>query len=428
MNYAIIIPFTILISAFLLRLPIAVGMISASTIYFVIKGMDIGLVAQAIMSNLNSNYILIAVPLFIFSALVMNTGLVTERIFNFANLMVGRFKGGLGHVNILASLIFSGMTGSAVADASGLGIMEIESMRKAGYDDSFSCAVTACSAVIGPIFPPSIPMLIYSMLSGASIGALFLAGVVPGILLAFALMSYNVYISGKRNYPRGTKYPLKECLLYTIKALPALFTPVLLLICIYTGITTATEAAAIAALYALVISIFVYRSMGFGQLKSILVETILKTGSIGFMIGSVFAFSFIITNERISDNIAGFIINIDASKYLFLFIINIFFLILGMFLDVNTMQFIFLPIVIPTIQALGIDLVHFGVVIVLNMMIGLTTPPFGMLLFIVSSFSTGSMKSLIKELLPMIGVMIIVLFLITYIPEITLFLPNSIME
>jgi len=424
MSAAIWVPLIVFVLIFILRIPISLGLLSATILYLLVKGASIGQVVSFVMFRLYSSFVLIAVPLFVFSALVMNTGKITEKIFGFANTLVGRWKGGLGHVNVLASLIFSGMSGSAIADASGLGIMEIDSMKKAGYDDGFSCAITAASAVIGPTFPPSIPMLIYAMFSGASVGALFLGGVAPGVLLAVVLMIYVAYIANKRNYPRGPQHTLREFLVVTFKALPALFTPVILLTCIYTGIVTPTEAAAIAALYALVVSILVYRSMGLKELFNVLKETVKTTGNIGLIVGSALAFSYIVASENISQTVASFVLGVTNNKYIFLFIINIAFLILGMFLDTSAIQVIFLPLVIPAAQALGIDLVHFGVVICLNMMVGLLTPPFGMLLFITSGISRTPLKDVIKETLPMIVVMIIFLFILTFVPGIIMFIPN----
>jgi tripartite ATP-independent transporter DctM subunit len=316
------------------------------------------------------------------------------------------------------------MTGSAVADASGLGIMEIEAMRKHGYDDGFSCAITAASATIGPIFPPSIPMIFYSMLSGASIGNLFLGGMAPGILIGIALMLYIASIAGKRNYPRGEQYPLREFFVYTAKAFPALLTPVILLGGIYSGVVTPTEAGALAAFYAICISFLVYRAMGLKELWDVIVDTVKTTGTLSIIVGAAFTFSYIVALEHIPDAVANALLGLTTNKYLLLLLINILFLILGMFIDTSTITVVFIPMVLPTVNALGIDLIHFGVVVVLNMMIGLSTPPFGMLLFIVSGISGTRLKIIIKEALPMVYVLIIVLLLITYVPEIVLFIPN----
>lgn len=425
MSSYILIPLIIFILTFILRIPIALGMIASAVYYFLAKGLDIGMIVDNVAYNLYSSYILIAVPLFVFTANVMNSGLITDRVFTFTNGLVGRYRGGMGHVNVMASLIFSGMTGSAVADASGLGKMEIEAMRKQGYDRGFSCAITAASATIGPIFPPSIPMVIYAMLSGASIGALFLAGIVPGILIGIALMIYIVYISRKRNYPKGTQYSWTEFVKFSFKAIPALLTPVILLGSIYAGVMTPTEAGAVAAFYALLISFFIYRALGLKKLFLLMRETVMTTGSLGLIVGAAFSFSFIIASEQLPALISGYMLDITDNKFILLLIINLLFLVLGMVMDTSTIMLVFIPMVLPLVQALGIDLVHFGVIIVLNMMIGLSTPPFGMLLFIVSGVSSTPLKEVIKEIFPMLIVMIIVLALVTYIPEISLFIPNS---
>jgi tripartite ATP-independent transporter DctM subunit len=427
MNLPLIVFLVMFILTFLLRIPIAFGMIMSSIFYFTVAtgpAATIGMAANQFLSNMNVSFILLAVPLFIFAANIMNTGAVTELIFRFANTVVGRWKGGMGHVNVLASLIFSGMTGSAVADASGLGIMEIEAMRRSGYDDPFSCGITAASATIGPVFPPSIPMIFYSMLSGASVGALFMGGMVPGVLMAVFLMAYVAYISHKRNYPTGARVGFGQFVRDTLHALPALLTPVILLGGIYTGVVTPTEAGALASLWALVISFAYYRSLGWKQLVEVLKSTAKMTGTVSIIVGAAFSFSYIIAIEHIPAAISQVFLNLTTNKYAFLFVVNVLFLVLGMFMDTMAIMLVFVPIVLPIVNQLGIDLVHFGVVIVLNMMIGLLTPPYGVLLFIVSGISKTPLKQIIKESLPMTCTLIGLLFLMTYVPEIVLFIPR----
>jgi tripartite ATP-independent transporter DctM subunit len=427
MNIPLIVFFACFVLTFVLRIPIALGMMMSAIFYFVLApgpATGVGMMANQFLSNMNVQFILIAVPLFIFAAKVMNTGEVTEMVFRFANTLVGRWRGGMGHVNVIASLIFSGMTGSAVADASGLGIMEIESMRKHGYDDGFSCGITAASATIGPVFPPSIPMVFYSMLSGASIGALFMGGMVPGVTMAIALMGYVAFVAKRRGYPRGEIYPLRQFIRNTVIAFPALLTPVILLGGIYTGVVTPTEAGALAGTWALLIAFFVYRVMGFKQLIEILVDTVKATGTVAIIVGAAYSFSYIVAIEHIPDMFAKFLLNITENKYILLLIVNILFLILGMFIDTMAITLVFIPMVLPLVELLGIDLVHFGVLIVLNMMIGLTTPPFGVLLFIVSGISKTPLKDVIRECLPMTFTLIFVLFMVTYVPQIVLFVPN----
>jgi tripartite ATP-independent transporter DctM subunit len=377
-----------------------------------------------LLTSLNSSFVLIAVPLFVFMAEIMNSGKITDMIFSFASSIVGRRKGGLGHVNVVASIIFSGMTGSALADASGLGMMEIKAMKERGYDDGFSCAITAASATIGPIFPPSIPMIFYSMLSGASIGALFMGGMVPGVLVGLSLMAYIAYIAHKRDYPRGQRVVLRDLLLITVKAAPALFSVVVLLGGIYSGIVTPTEAGALASLYAIFISIFVYRAMGYGDFLRVVLSTVKTTGILSLLVGAAYVFSYIVAIEHIPDTVATFLLGVTDNKYVLLLLINIVFLILGMFVDTMCIILVFIPIVLPLVMELGIDPVHFGVVITLNMMIGLSTPPFGMLLFVVSGISGTPLKSVIKEILPMLMVLFAVLIVITYIPSLVTFIPT----
>jgi len=414
----------IFILTFLLRIPFALGMIAACILYFMTAGMDPGMVAEIILNRIYANYVIMCAPLFIFTANVMNTGKVTDNIFKFAKGLVGGFKGGLAHVNVIASLIFSGMSGSAIADASGLGIMEIEAMRQEGYEDEFSCAITAASATIGPVFPPSIPMVIYAMLSGASLGELFLAGVVPGVLLAIALMIYIAYIANKKGYPVSGGYAIRDFLVIIFKALPALLTPVILLGGIYTGVMTPTEAGAVAAFYSLLISFFVYRTMGIKALFKVFVETVKTVGMLGLLVGGAFGLSYIVAAEQIPQVISNFVLGITENKYVFLMLVNIMFLVLGMFVDTSVIQLVFIPIALPLVQAMGIDLVHFGIITTLNMMIGLSTPPFGMLLFIVSGISDTPLGGIIKETMPMVCVMLLVLFFVTYFPEFVLFIPN----
>ena len=427
LSTALLVFLLIFVLIFILRMPIPMGMMTACVFYFLVSGESPKMVAQQTLKTFYTNYTIIAVPLFIFAANVMNSGKVTEKVFGFAMGFVGRFKGGLGHVNVLASLVFSGMTGSAIADASGLGKMEIDAMRAEGYDDGFSCAVTAASATIGPIFPPSIPMVIYSMLSGASVGALFMGGMVPGILLAIALMIYIMIVAHKRNYPISEKVNIKAFLKYTINAIPAILTPVILLVGIYTGVMTPTEAGAVAGLYALIVAVFGYRVLKWDGFKQVLIDTVKATGTTSIMIGAATTISYIVAKEQVATTVATWITGLTDNKYIFLLIVNISILILGMFIDTSVIQVVFIPILLPIAKAFGIDLVHFGLVVIFNMMIGLSTPPFGMLLFITSGISGTPLKDVIKEIWAPLVTMLLVLAVITYIPDVVLFLPKMLM-
>ncbi len=427
MNLPLLVFFLSFVIVFIVRIPIALGMIMSAIFYFALAsgpGVDISMVAAQFLNQMNSKFVLIAVPLFVFMAEVMNRGKITDMIFKFAGAAVGRRKGALGHVNVVASIIFSGMTGSALADASGLGMMEIKAMNDSGYDRGFSSAITAASATIGPIFPPSIPMIFYAMLSGASIGTLFIGGMIPGILIGIALMIYIAFIAHRRNYPVGGKVALREFLAITLKALPALLSVVVLLGGIYTGIVTPTEAGALAALYALFVSFFIYRAMGIKDLLEVIRNTVRTTGTLSLLVGSAYAFSYIVAVEHIPNLVAAWLLHITTNKYILLLLINIVFIVLGMFIDTMAITLVFIPIVLPLVTSLGINLVHFGVLITLNMMIGLSTPPFGMLLFVVSGISGTPLKEVIKEIFPMLLVLFIVLFMVTYIEPIVLFLPG----
>lgn len=428
MSHAIIILFIVLAICFILRMPISFSMLAASITYFLVSDISkLGQVFTVITGNMFSNYTMLAAPLFIFMANVLNEGEVTDKMFAFCNGLLGRLKGGTAQVNVFISLIFSGMTGSAIADASGIGLMEIEQMKKEGYDGEFSCAITAASATVGPIFPPSIPMVIYAMLSGASIGKLFMGGMIPGILLALLLMAYVGFISYKRNYPAGVVMTKKQFLKATIQALPALLTVIILLGGIYSGVCTPTEAGAVASAYALLISALIYRTLGFKKLWTIIKKSAANTATLALLCGTSMLFSYIISLEQVPADVAKVVMGITDNKYIFLLVVNIVFLLLGCVLDVSTIQLVFVPMVLPLVNAFGIDLVHFGVVICLNMMIGLSTPPFGMLLFIVSGLGKTRISGVIREIIPMVVIMIGLLFLCTYVPDIIMFIPNNFM-
>ncbi|MDY6073519.1 MAG: TRAP transporter large permease [Eubacteriales bacterium] len=428
MSTPLIIAIVIFILAFILKMPIALGMIASGAFYFMLSDIRLGLqqIASSMGNMIFSSYVLIAVPLFILSANIMNSGKITNMIFKFANALVGRRHGGLGHVNVLASLIFSGMTGSAIADASGLGKMEIAAMREAGYDDAFSCAITSASATIGPIFPPSIPMVIYAMYSNTSVGELFLGGTIPGIMLALSLAIYVSIVAKKRNYPRGEKLPMRDFLVFAFKAIPALLTPVILLIGIYTGVMTPTEAGAVAGLYALIISILFYRSMGIVEFIKVIKQSVLDVGGISIMVAAASVISYIVAREQIAVGLANFVLGITNSQFVFLTVSSLIIIILGMFVDTSVIQFVFIPMLLPLASSLGVNLLHFGVLTTLNMMIGLSTPPFGMLLFITSNISGTELKDIIQENWYPLIAMFIVLILVTYFPIFSTYLPSLI--
>jgi tripartite ATP-independent transporter DctM subunit len=422
----LLIPFAFLVFAFIIRMPLGFGMVLGVITYFLARGMDVGILLGTVCHGMFSSYLLIAIPLFVFTANIMNTSEVTDKIFKFANAIVGRFRGGTAYVNILASLIFAGMTGSALADAAGLGTLEIAQMKKEGYDTPFSTAITAATAVIGPIFPPSIPFVIYAMISGASVGKLFLGGMVPALTLCVVLAIYVTYISRKRSYPRGVQTTLRQFFLDSARAIPALLTPAILLLGIYTGVMTPTEASAVAALYTLLIAFLVYRTLSLKTLGTIVLATIKTTGAIFLVIMGAYGLNYVVSLEQLAPVILGLVQSLSGSKVVFLLIVNLLFLILGCLVDVNISQLVILPIILPLVEFFQIDLVHFGVFICLNMMIGLLTPPFGMLLFVTSDIGKCPMKDLIRETLPMIFMELIALAIITFVPETVLALTRII--
>ena len=423
----IILLFAVLALCFIIRMPVSLAMLAASISYFIISGRNLEQVFTVMSGNMYSNYTMLAAPLFIFMANVMNEGEITDKLFKFCNGIFGRLRGGTAQVNVTASLIFSGMTGSAIADASGIGLMEIEQMNKEGYNPEFSCALTAASATVGPIFPPSIPMVIYAMLSGASIGKLFMGGMIPGIFLSILLMIYVAILSIKRKFPRGQKMLAKELLRVTLSAGPALFTVVLLLGGIYLGVVTPTEAGALASAYAIIISILIYKNLGLQKLWKIIKKSASNTATLALLAGTSMLFSYIISLEQVPRAVSTLVMGITENKYLFLMVVNVVFLLLGCVLDVSTIQLVFIPMVLPLVKAFGIDMVHFGVIICLNMMIGLSTPPFGMLLFIVTGLGKTKISGVIREIIPMILVMIGLLLLITYVPQIVMWIPDNFM-
>jgi tripartite ATP-independent transporter DctM subunit len=408
-----------------LGLPIGHAMIAGSIVYLFSAGLDMGTVAEQLLNGLYSSYILIAVPLFILAAELMNSGNMTARLFGFCNALVGRFRGGLALVNVVQSIIFAGMSGSAIADAAGTGKMMQKMMTDGGkYPPAFAAALTASSAVIGPIIPPSIPMVVYALVSDASIGYLFLAGVVPGLILGLAQAGVIVGTARRRNFPVGEPVPLRRLPRITAQAFPALMMPVVLLGGIYGGATTPTEAAAVAALYALLVSAILYRTVSFASLYASLASSARTTASIGMLIAGALVFNYVVTVENIPATLRTFLAGYDLSATGFLLMVNLILLVLGCILEGTTILLIVVPVLVPTAQALGIDLVHFGIVVVVNIMIGLITPPYGLLLFIMTNIAGVSLRALVREVLPFLAVMIGVLLLITLVPGLVLWLPR----
>jgi tripartite ATP-independent transporter DctM subunit len=373
------------------------------------------------------NYILLAIPLFILAAKLMNTAGISMRIFRFADTLVGFLPGGLGHANILGSLIFSGMSGAAVVDAAGLGQIEHEAMTRSGYPSKFAVACTAASSIIGPIFPPSIPMVVFSFVSGVSVGRLFLGGVVPGLLMTVALMVWVALQAKKHNYPRQPFPTLEAAKRSFAEAVVPLMAPVILLGGIWTGIFTPTEAAGVASLYALLVGVFVLRELSFRDLVEAFTATARETAVIGFLVAGSAFYGWVLMRTGLTLKLAEALVGFSRDPAVILILINVFLLVVGCFLDSTVAILILGPIFMPVLAAAGIDPVHFGVVMVLNLMIGLMTPPFGMILFVMQQVSGLSFEDVVKACMPTIVPLLVVLGLITFIPSLVTWLPNLVL-
>jgi C4-dicarboxylate transporter, DctM subunit len=409
----------------LLGLPIGHAMIGGSVLYLALKGLDMGTAAEQLLNGMYTSYVLLAIPLFILAAEFMNSGSIMDRLLRFCNALVGRFRGGLAQVNVVQSIIFASMSGSALADAAGSGKLMQTLMTKDGkYTASFAAALTAASSVIGPVIPPSIPLVLYALVSDTSIGFLFLGGVVPGLLIGAAQMGLIAATARRRNFPVEAPVPLRDLPRVTWEALPALLMPVILLGCLYSGITTPTEAAATAALYALLASALIYRSVSWRDVYNSLATSARITISIGMLIAGALVFNYVITVENIPRTLAALLQAHELSPLGFLLLANVLLLVLGCFLEGTTILLVIVPVLLPTAAALGVDPVHFGVVAVVNIMIGLITPPYGLLLFMMARIAEVPLKDLVREVMPFLGVMIGALALITLVPELVLFLPR----
>jgi C4-dicarboxylate transporter, DctM subunit len=409
----------------LLGLPIGHAMIASSILFLYLKGIDLGTAAEQLLNGMYTSYLLLAIPLFILAAEFMNSGSIMDRLLRFCNAFVGRFRGGLAQVNVAQSIIFASMSGSALADAAGSGkIMQTMMTRDGKYPPAYAAALSAVSSVIGPIIPPSIPLVVYALVSDTSIGYLFLGGVVPGLLIGAVQSGLIAATSRRRNFPIEERVPMHEWPRITWQALPALMMPVILLGLLYSGVTTPTEAAAAAAAYALLVSAVLYRSIGWADVYRSLITSARVTISIGMLIAGALVFNYVVTVENIPKTLSAWLTAYQLSPAMFLLAANVLLLILGCFLEGTTILLVIVPVLMPTAKALGIDPVHFGVVVVVNVMIGLVTPPYGLLLFMMSKIAEIPLKDLVREVMPFLWVMIAALLVITYVPEVVLWLPR----
>ena len=415
----------ILFSMAALGAPVAYAILSGIIVYLGVAGQDLAIAGQTMVQRLFDGFLLLAVPLFIVTANIMNAGTISDRLLNFCVAVVGRFRGGLGHVNVMASLIFSGMSGSAVADAAGIGKLVIEMMVKSGrYSRGYAAAITAATATIGPIIPPSIPMVLYALVSNTSIGFLFLAGILPGLIMGAVLIGMNTWISYRRDFGKEEAVPLAQLPLITIKSFPALLMPAILLTCIYSGVTSPTEAAAIAALYAFILAAGFYRALTIKSLYQLFVESARSSASVALVIGASMILTYVVVKENIPQTLSALLAGAEISPIIFLLLINLLILLVGCILDATVIILVIVPLFIPTCEALGVDLVHFGVLVVVNSMIGLITPPYGMLLFVINAVTDIPLREIIGEIWAFLAVLIFALLIMIFSPNMVLWLPR----
>jgi tripartite ATP-independent transporter DctM subunit len=417
----------VMVILFLLSVPVAYAVgIGAFAAILLDPGFTMIWMAK-IITDAMASFPLLAVPFFILAAEFMNTSTITGRIFEFANQVVGHWRGGLAHVNVLASLIFSGMSGSAVADAAGLGQIEIKAMRDEGYKDAFSAAITAASATIGPIVPPSIPFVVYGYIGETSIGRLLLAGAVPGFLMAFLLMGTVAFIARARNYPYRPR-PRWGALWKSFKrAFLPLLTPCILLGGILMGVFTPTEAAVVAAAYGCVIATFVYRDLTLGGVWKVFVKSGILSGKILIIAAFGNLLSVVLSTQLLPQRVAAFTLGISSTPWVLLLYLNIFLLVVGCLMDALGAMIIIVPIIIPIMMAMHVDPVHLGVIVVLNLMVGLVTPPYGISMFITCEIANCSVQDFVRESLPFYAILFGLLLMVTYIPSLSLWLPNLVL-
>jgi tripartite ATP-independent transporter DctM subunit len=416
----------VFVGGVVVRFPIAHTMFAAGICYLVASAQDIAVLVDQVLTSMLTMYVLLAIPMFIFAANLMNAATISERLWSAADALVGRWRGGLGHVSILVSVAFSSMSGSAISDAAGPGMVSVRMMRDvARYPAGFSVALVAAAATIAPIIPPSIIMVIYALLSNASVGALFLGGIVPGLLMAVALMIAVFFAARRLDLPRGQVMPPREVPCALAKAFVPMTLPVVLLGGIWGGFFTPTEAAAVAGFYALLLGALVYRRIRMKQFVAIVHESVTATTTVMLLIAGAFIVNFAITNEQLADRFAHLFQAAQLSQVEFLLLVNLAFVILGCFLDTAVLLLVFVPVLLPSARALGVDLVHFGVVITVNMMIGMITPPYGLLLLVMSSLVKVPIAEIVRAIWQFILPLVLVLLLFVLVPETVTWLPQQ---
>jgi tripartite ATP-independent transporter DctM subunit len=407
-------------------IPVGIALAGSSAVFVALWGTVPEMVVAHRMVNGVDSFPLLAVPFFILAGNLMNTAGITERIFDFAKALVGWMRGGLGHVNVGASLIFAGMSGAAVADAGGLGAIEIKAMRDAKYDAGFAVGVTAASSTIGPIIPPSLPMVIYGVVAGASIGQLFAAGFVPGLIMALALMAMIAWFARVRGYPRDQAFRIPVLVASFRRAFLSLLTPVIIVGGILSGAFTPTEAAIAACAWALVLGLAVYRTLTWRRFLRVSFDTIETTAVVLFVVAAASIFAWILTSNRVPEQFAELILSISDSRWVVLLLMNAILLIVGCFMETVAAITILVPVLLPIAIKMDVDPVHFGVIMVLNLMIGLLTPPVGMVLYVLSRVAKLSFERCVAATAPFLVPLVLVLLLITFVPTVTMWLPTLI--
>lgn len=422
---ALTVLFILLFTFLFFGVPVAVALGGASLAYIMIKGLPDVLLIHTMIGGIDS-FPLLAIPFFVLAGHLMNTGGITTKIFAFARSLVGWLPGGLGHVNVGASVIFAGMSGAAVADAGGLGNVEIKAMREAGYDTDFSVGVTAASSTIGPIIPPSLPLVIYGVMASVSIGELFAAGLIPGLLMALSLMIMVAWYAKSRSYPRDSRIDFCHIWASFKQAFLPLLTPVIIVGGIATGIFTPTEAAVAAVCYALFLGLVVYRTLTWRHLVRVSMDTIETSAAILMIIASAAVFAWILTANQVATILGDALLGITSNKQILLIIMMLIVLLIGLFMETIAAITILVPVLMPIAVAAGIDPVHLGILLILNLMLGLLTPPVGMVLFVLSEVSGVKFEQCVRATMPFLVPLIVVLLMITFIPEIALWLPSAV--
>ncbi len=415
--------FSVFFILLFLGIPVAFSLGLSSFVYLLVADIPLVVIPQKMYAGIDV-FTLLCIPGFVLAGNLMNRGGITQRIINFCNAFVGHIRGGLGLANIGSSMVFAGISGTALADTASIGGIMIPAMKKEGYSGSFAAAVTASSSTIGPIIPPSLPMIIVGTLTGLSVSKMFLAGAIPGILLGVGLMIVSYFVSKKQRHPKGQKTSASEKWGAFKGAFWALMLPILILYGILGGVFTPTEASVMAVLYAIIVGKFVYKELRFQDLPSVLLDSIISTAAIMLLVGFANVFAWILTSEQVPQAVASAILSVSNNKIVILLLLNLLLLLVGTFMETIAALVILFPVLLQVVIPLGVDPIQFGVIMVLNLIIGLTTPPVGVCLFVSSSIGKVKMGAVVKDLVPFLLVSLFVLMMVTFIPAVSLFLPN----